>query len=86
VASAGGTRADYSASGVHQRPAADFIPPLEQTARFCGMRWLKPHIEYGGHDHSRAELASCTHSLEQQLANHRAALASTHQPVEGTTP
>jgi glutathione-regulated potassium-efflux system ancillary protein KefF len=90
VMSAGGTRADYSATGVHQRPAADFVPPLEQTARFCGMRWMKPHIEYGGHDHSRAELASCTHSLEQQLANHladyRDALALAASQAEGATP
>jgi hypothetical protein len=41
------------------------------------MRWLPPHIEYGGHRHTGAQLAACTDSLAGQFARHRASLAST---------
>ena len=76
VASAGGSVADYASGGAHQRPFADFVAPIEQTARFCGMRWLPPHIEYGGHSHTGAQLAACTDDLAAQFARHRAAQPS----------
>ena len=73
VASAGGSVADYASGGAHQRPFADFVAPIEQTARFCGMRWLPPHIEYGGHSHTGEQLSRCTDGLAAQFARHRAA-------------
>jgi glutathione-regulated potassium-efflux system ancillary protein KefF len=76
VASAGGSMSDYASGGAHQRPFADFVAPIEQTARFCGMRWLPPHIEYGGHSHTGGQLAACTDSLAAQFARHRAAQPS----------
>lgn len=46
---------DYRAGGRHGRPLTDFLLPLEQTARACGMRWLEPHIFYGA---DRADAAA----------------------------
>lgn len=62
---------DYQVGGRHGRPLADFLLPLEQTARACGMRWLEPHVFYGA---DRADAgAADTHAgtlralLEQRL-------------------
>lgn len=71
VASAGGSMGDYAPGGVHQRSFADFVAPIEQTARFCGMRWLPPHIEYGGHSHNPEQLRRSSDNLSRQFAHHR---------------
>lgn len=42
-----GSEADYRPGGPHGRPLADFLAPLEQTAKSCGMHWLAPHVFYG---------------------------------------
>ncbi len=72
VTSAGGQVSDYLPSGAHTRPFSDFIPPIEQTARFCGMRWLPPHVVYGGHDNSQAQVRTDCGGLLQQMARHLA--------------
>lgn len=82
VTSAGASAADYAPGGAHQRPFADFVPPVEQTARFCGMRWLEPYVVYGGHANTAAQVANGCNRLTQALAMHRAALP---QP-EGAAP
>ena len=33
-----------------------FVPPIEQTASFCGMRWLPPLVVHGSHHASEDEL------------------------------
>ena len=71
VTSAGGGPADYQAGGVHQRALQDFVPPLEQTARFCGMRWLPPHVLYRGHQLEEAALRQAREDLALTLARHR---------------
>lgn len=71
VASAGGAQEDYAEGQPHQRPFGAFVAPIEQTARFCGMHWLPPHVEHGGHDQTSAELAQCSRSLSRVLAQHR---------------
>lgn len=74
VTSAGALPADYSASGVHGRPFADFVAPLEQTARFCGMYWLAPYVVHGGHDNSQSQVSASCGGLLQQLAHHLGAI------------
>ena len=55
----GGTEAAYTPDGVHGHPFAAFLPPYEQTARLCGMRWQPPLVLHGAH-----------HASEQQIAAH----------------
>ncbi len=43
----GGGSEAYSPQGYHERPITDFLPPLMQTARLCGMKWLEPLILHG---------------------------------------
>lgn len=48
--------ADYRPGGPHGRPLEDYLAPLEQTAKACGMEWLTPHVFYGA-DASDTEAA-----------------------------
>jgi glutathione-regulated potassium-efflux system ancillary protein KefF len=53
----GGSEYAYSAVGKHEKPFAAFVAPLEQTARFCGMEWLPPHVVQDAHGLTDADLA-----------------------------
>lgn len=75
VASAGGAVNDYRAEGPHGRPFYDFVAPVEQTAVFCGMRWLPPFIEHGGQSHTAEQLALCSNRLASLFAMHKSELA-----------
>jgi glutathione-regulated potassium-efflux system ancillary protein KefF len=57
VATTGGEAEAYSARGVHEKPFAEFIAPIEETARFCGMRWERPLIIHGAREIGDRELA-----------------------------
>ena len=48
--SSGGNEEAYTATGVHRRPIGEYLYPLKQMARFCGMNWLPPMVLQGGHD------------------------------------
>lgn len=43
---AGGSEEAYSINGYQHRPLRDFLHPLEQTARLCGMRFPAPYVLY----------------------------------------
>ncbi|WP_426197300.1 NAD(P)H-dependent oxidoreductase [Massilia sp. DWR3-1-1] len=49
VTSTGGAHGDYAAGGRHGRPLDQFLAPIEQTARVCGMEWLAPLVLYDAH-------------------------------------
>jgi glutathione-regulated potassium-efflux system ancillary protein KefF len=56
VASTGGPEESYHPSG-HNRYFFDaFLPPYEQTAALCGMRWLPPLVQHGALRSPLAEL------------------------------
>ena len=83
MASAGAAASAYTADGAHQRPFADFVPPIEQTARFCGMHWLPPLVLHGGHATSPADLQAGRDTLLTQWAQHCQALTAddSHAPT-----
>ena len=54
----GGQEYAYHAEGKHEQPFANFAAPLAQTAQFCGMEWLPPHVLHNAHDLSDADLAA----------------------------
>ncbi|WP_050464068.1 glutathione-regulated potassium-efflux system oxidoreductase KefF [Herbaspirillum autotrophicum] len=75
VATTGGGADAYQEQGHHGHPFADFLPPYEQTARLCGMRWLPPLLLHGAHHVSDDE-------LKQHVAHYRAMLqAYPHSPL-----
>jgi putative NADPH-quinone reductase len=47
VVTTGGPQKAYSTEGYHKRPFADFLPPYEQMAFLCGMRWNDPLVFHG---------------------------------------
>lgn len=67
MASTGGTREAYAATGIHERPFGEFSRPIEETARFCRMNWLEPFIVHGAHEINEAELAAHAASLRERL-------------------
>ncbi len=63
VTTTGGHVHDYSNQGMHQRPFEDFIAPIEQTARFCGMDWQPPFVVHGAHQQDAAQREATRHAL-----------------------
>lgn len=47
VPTTGGDVDSYREGGMHGHSFDKFVPPLEQTARFCGMHWEPPLILHG---------------------------------------
>lgn len=45
----GGDEQAFGAQGMHGRPFGEFVPVVEQTALFCGMRWEEPFVVYAAH-------------------------------------
>lgn len=68
VASTGSPEEAYHPSG-HNRYFFDaFLPPYEQTATLCGMRFLPPMLLHGAHRVDDAELDSHAEMYAQRLA------------------
>jgi glutathione-regulated potassium-efflux system ancillary protein KefF len=65
----GGTADAYSEQGLHGHPFAAFLPPIEQTARLCGMRWQDPLVLHGAHHASDAQLAAHVRLFIERLSN-----------------
>jgi glutathione-regulated potassium-efflux system ancillary protein KefF len=68
VTTTGAPAHGYSSTGMHQRPFDQFVPPIEQTARFCGMHWAEPIIVHAAHHASPAGLTAAAHRYREQLA------------------
>jgi len=49
VTTTGGDEAAFTPAGMHAFAFEAFVPPVEQTARFCGMRWESPLTLHGAH-------------------------------------
>ena len=68
VVTTGGDEVAYSAQGRHELPFADYVPPIEHTARYCGMRWQEPFVVHGAHHIDDAQLAAAAARLRERLA------------------
>jgi glutathione-regulated potassium-efflux system ancillary protein KefF len=66
VCSAGGSDPAYALREMHRRPFQDYVPPVEQTARFCGMHWWQPFVVHGAHDITEQELLQASATLQQR--------------------
>lgn len=67
VTTTGAPDSGYSAQGMHERPFAEFVAPIEQTARFCGMHWAPPRIVHGAHRIGPEALAAHARDYRAQL-------------------
>ena len=72
TATTGGDDVAYGAEGRHKRAFEDFVPVVEQTARYCGMNWLPPFVVKGAHEVDAESLAASGRELRARLESWRA--------------
>jgi glutathione-regulated potassium-efflux system ancillary protein KefF len=70
VASTGGPEDSYRPESYNRYFFDAFLPPYEQTAALCGMRFLPPLILHGAHKASDAELAAHADTYRQKLTDY----------------
>lgn len=70
VASTGGPADSYAPGGYNRHAFADFLPPYEQTATLCGLRFLPPLLHHGAHRLSDAEIAAHAADFSARLASY----------------
>jgi glutathione-regulated potassium-efflux system ancillary protein KefF len=70
VASTGGPEDSYRPDSYNRYFFDAFLPPYEQTAALCGMRFLPPLLLHGAHKASEAELAAHAERYVGQLARY----------------
>lgn len=70
VSSTGGPASSYHPAGYNRYFFDAFVPPYEQTAALCGMRFLPPMLLHGAHQASADELARHAALFAQRLASH----------------
>jgi glutathione-regulated potassium-efflux system ancillary protein KefF len=56
VTTTGADADEFSAQGMHGFALEAFVPAIEQTVRFCGMRWEPPIVIHGAHRIARSAL------------------------------
>jgi len=67
VVSTGAPREAYRADGRHGYPLSELLRPMEQTARFCGMHYLRPLIVQAGRGLDDVALARCARGYRALL-------------------
>ena len=82
VTSTGGGPDAFTAAGMHAFPFASYVPPVQQTARFCGMVWEEPIVLHGAHHVSQGELDAHSARYRDRLQ----ALAATVDAGAGARP
>jgi glutathione-regulated potassium-efflux system ancillary protein KefF len=72
VGSTGGAQESYRPDSYNRYFFDAFLPPYEQTAALCGMRFLPPMMLHGAHRASEAEIAEHAALYAQRLASYPA--------------
>jgi glutathione-regulated potassium-efflux system ancillary protein KefF len=63
----GGDEQAFGTEGRHHQPLAAFAPVVEQTMRFCGMRWQEPFVVHGAHLIPDAEMQAAATRFRARL-------------------
>lgn len=58
---------EYAPGGAHEYAFAEFVRPVEMTARYCGMRWQEPFVVHDASGVGAAELRRRGLELRQRL-------------------
>ena len=67
VATSGGDPESYTPHGRHGHDFGAFAPVVEQTMKYCGLRWMRPLVVHGAHLIPDAELAEHARHLRARL-------------------
>ena len=70
VATTGGPEDSYRPDSYNRYFFDAFLPPYEQTAALCGMRFLPPLVLHGAHKASDAEIANHAGAYAARLAEY----------------
>ncbi|HZV93672.1 MAG TPA: NAD(P)H-dependent oxidoreductase [Caldimonas sp.] len=70
VASTGGPEDSYRPGSYNRYFFDAFLPPYEQTAALCGMRFMPPLLLHGAHKASEGDLAAHARTYAQRLADY----------------
>jgi glutathione-regulated potassium-efflux system ancillary protein KefF len=70
VATTGGPESSYHPQGYNRYFFDAFLPPYEQTATLCGMRFLPPLVLHGAHRATPDELQAHCEVFRQRLASY----------------
>jgi len=70
VASTGGPQESYRPDSYNRYFFDAFLPPYEQTAALCGMRFLPPMLLHGAHRVGRDDVAEHAATFAQRLASY----------------
>lgn len=70
AATTGGPEASYHPQGYNRYFFDAFLPPYEQTAALCGMRFLPPLILHGAHSASEADVEDHIETFRQRLQSY----------------
>jgi glutathione-regulated potassium-efflux system ancillary protein KefF len=70
VASTGGPETSYHPQGYNRYFFDAFLPPYEQTAALCGMRFLPPLVFHGAHRARAGEIDAHAAVFRQRLATY----------------
>lgn len=70
VASTGGGEDSYRPQGTNRHFFDAFLPPYEQTAALCGMRFLPPLLLHGAHRVGEAELTAHAQVFGERLLSY----------------
>jgi glutathione-regulated potassium-efflux system ancillary protein KefF len=57
----------YALTGAHAHPFEAFVPVVEQTARYCHMKWLEPFVVHDTSDLTDEVLAEQARKLRRRL-------------------
>jgi glutathione-regulated potassium-efflux system ancillary protein KefF len=67
VTTTGAPSAAYRAGQMHGHSFDMFVPPVSQTARFCGMHWAPPFVVHGSHRIPDADLRQAANDYRRRL-------------------
>lgn len=70
VATTGGAEESYHPAGYNRYFFDAFLPPYEQTAALCGMRFLPPLLLHGAHRATEDQLQAHVDVFAQRLASY----------------
>ena len=70
VASTGGPEGSYHPQGYNRYFFDAFLPPYEQTAHLCGMRFLPPLLMHAAHRSSEREVQAHADLFRQRLESY----------------
>jgi glutathione-regulated potassium-efflux system ancillary protein KefF len=70
VVTTGSVEESYQEGGYHGHEFPAFLPPIQQTALLCGMRWLPPLILHGAHQVDAAVVDAHVAAYLQRLVTY----------------